>query len=116
MPFTLAQPLGHQVTTADAKKRAVGLGRDRLGQVALARARRSIQQNAFPRLPLASKEVGELDRQDDGLFQGLLGLLQPGDVFPPHIGLVGENSPSQSSTQFLRVGVQAVVVVFSAGD
>ena len=70
-----ADALADQVGRADAEERALGLGRDGLGQVRLASTGRTVEQDAAPGRALAGKELRELDRQDDGLLERLLGAL-----------------------------------------
>ena len=50
------------------------------------------EQDALPRFPLASEEMGDLDGEDDGFLEGLLGHLQPRHVVPLNVGLLHHNS------------------------
>lgn len=42
---------------------------------------------------LTCEQVGELDGQDDGFFEGFLGTFQPCHIVPPHIRLLHHNGP-----------------------
>lgn len=54
-----------------------------------------IEQDALPGSPLASEEVGELDGENDGLLEGLLGLLQSGHIIPADVGLLRQDRALQ---------------------
>lgn len=90
-PFTLTHPLADQVRRTDAEEGTLGLCGDCLGEETLSSPGRTVQEDAAPRCPLAGKEVRELDREDDGFFQGLLGLFETGNVFPPDVGRLGQD-------------------------
>ena len=75
VPFTLTHPLADQVTTADTEESAVGLGGNGFGKIGFTSSGGSVEQDTLPGLALSGKQVGELDGKDDGLFQGLLGML-----------------------------------------
>jgi hypothetical protein len=75
IPFTLTHPLADQVTTADTEESAVGFGGNGFGKIRFTSSGGSVEQNTLPGLAFSGKQVGELDGKDDGLLQGLLGLL-----------------------------------------
>lgn len=58
--------------------------------------------------------MGELDGQDDGLLEGLLGRIQPGDVLPLDVGLVGQDGARQGGAQLLGLCVFVVVLSVQA--
>lgn len=84
--LTLAHPLADQVTRRNTEERRFRFGRDGFGDVGLAGTGGTIHEDAAPRSALADEEMGELDRQDDSFFQGVLGRLEAGDIFPFDIG------------------------------
>ena len=95
----LAHPFGDEVAAADGEEGAIRLGSHRLGEVRLAGAWRSVQQESAPRFTLAwcchdrrcvasacggdsespsswmctCEELREFDGQDDGLLQRRFG-------------------------------------------
>lgn len=54
-----------------------------------------------PRVPvtLTGKQVWELDGQDHGFLQGLLGSLQAGHVTPPHVGLLHHDGTCEAAVR-----------------
>ena len=110
-PLALSHPLAHEIRTADAEKGALGLGRHRLGQVALAGAGGPVEQDALPGLALALEQVGELDGQQDGLLEGLLGALEPGHVVPLDVGPLLQDGAGEGVAQLLGVLVEALAAV-----
>jgi hypothetical protein len=72
LPFTLSHPLRYQVTTTDAEEGAIRFSRNRLCKIGFSGTWRPVEQDALPRLPLASKQVRELDGKNDRFFQGFL--------------------------------------------
>lgn len=84
-PLRLSHPLAHKVTTTNAEERALRLGRDGLREETLSRPWRSVKKDALPWRPLAGEEVRKLDGKDDGFLEGLLGLLETGDVGPEDV-------------------------------
>lgn len=89
--FGLADPLRDEVRRADGEEGRVGLGGAGLGEEGLARAGRAVEEDAFPGLADADEDVGELDGEDDGFFEGLLGLIEARDVFPADVGLLPDD-------------------------
>lgn len=113
IPFRLAHPLAHQVRTAHAEKGAVRLGRDGLGQKRLSRPGRAVEEDALPRLPLADEEMGELDREDDGLLQRLLGALQARHILPLDVRLILQDGARERIAQLLVLGVAVALVLLA---
>lgn len=88
-PFRVSLPFTDEVTRTDAEERAVGLGCHCFRKVTLSSARRSVKENTLPGCSLAGKQMRELDRQDDGLFQRGLCALKSSDVAPLYVGFLG---------------------------
>lgn len=72
LPFTLTHPLRYQVATTDAEEGAIRFGRNSLCKIGFSGTGGPVKQNALPRLPLASKQVRELDGENDRFLQGFL--------------------------------------------
>ena len=53
----------------------------------------------------------ELDRQNDGFFQGFLGALQPSDVVPLDVGLLHHDGVVQLGLHLLLLWVVLVLRV-----
>lgn len=108
----LAQPLGHQIRTGHREEcGAIGLGGDGLGQIGFTGTGRAEQQDALPRNPLASEELREFNRQDNGLLQRLLGGIQASDIGPLNLWLLYDNGVLQLALQLLLLGIVAVLVI-----
>lgn len=88
----LSHPLGDQICRRDGDEGGLGLSGHGLGKVGLTSTGWAIQEDALPRGPLASEQVGELDRQDDSLLQSLLGPLQTSNIVPTNIGCLLKDS------------------------
>lgn len=103
-------PLADEVTRADAEERALRLSSHRLGEVRLARARGAIQQDTLPWRALSCEEMGELDGQDDSLFECRLCAFEACDVVPLDIGLLGQDGTGEACSQLLDLWILVVVL------
>jgi hypothetical protein len=116
VPFTFTHPLADQVTTADTEESAVGLGGNGFGEVRFTSSRGAVEQDTLPGLALASEQMGELDGKNDGLLQGFLCLIQTSNILPLDVGLVGQDSTSEGTSQLLGLGILIVAAfVFPVG-
>ena len=106
VPFTFTHPFADQVGTAHAEECALGLCRNRLGQITLTRSRRAVQQYALPGLPLPLEQVRKLDGQQYGLLQRLLGTFETSNIVPFDVGPVLQNGARECATQLLAVLVE----------
>lgn len=107
-------PFADQITGAHTEERALRLRGDRLREVRLARPGWSVQQDTPPRCPFPGEEVRELDGQNNGLLQRLLGSLEAGDVIPLHIWFIGDDSTRETCSQLLDFRVRVVIFAFPA--
>jgi hypothetical protein len=110
LPLRITLPFANQITRADAKERALRLGRHGLREVALPRPWWPIEQDASPRRALAREQMGKLDGQDDGLLQRLLGHLEPRDVVPADVGLVDEDRTREACAQLFHLRILIAVI------
>ena len=77
----------------------------------------SVEENAAPRLTLSCEKVRELDWQDDGLLERLLGLLETGHIVPLDIRRLAQDRPVERRPQLLFLLVLVVVVaLFPASE
>jgi len=112
-PLRLSHPLGHEVRTRHGEERALGLGRDRLGEERFTCSGRSVEEDTAPRGTLAGEELGKLDGKNDRLLERLLGLLETGDIVPTDVGRLGDNRARQRAAQLLDLGVVPVLAAFT---
>lgn len=94
-------PLRDEIRRTDSKEGAVTLSGTGFGKVRLASTGRSIKQDTGPWLSRALEQLRELDRQNDSFLEGLFSTLQPSNIGPLDIWLLGEDSTGESILQFL---------------
>lgn len=111
--FGFTHPLADQVGGTNAKEGTLALSCARFRQVRFSRTRRSVEQNASPWFDRFIKQLGKLDRKNDGLLQRLLCSFEPGHVGPFYVGLLSHNCACKSPLHFFLLLIFFVVLVLS---
>ena len=65
----------------------------------------AVEQDALPGLAVADEELRELERQDDGLLERLLGVLQAGHVVPLDVRLLAHDGALEAGLHLGGLGV-----------
>jgi hypothetical protein len=55
--------------------------------------------------------MGKLDRQNDSLFERLLGHLEPGDVIPADVGLVNEDRACETGAKLFHLRILVAILI-----
>jgi len=105
----LTLPLADEVGGGNGEESAFALGCAGLREEGLTGAWWPVQKNALPRLASTGEQLRELDRQNNGFFEGLLGTLKTGHVVPFDVRLLADDGTGE---RILHLFVLIVVALF----
>ena len=92
--------LAHNVRWWDEKECALSLCSACFCEIGLPCSWWSIKQDSSPRFSSTFEDLRESKRHNDGLFECIFSILQPGNIIPMDIGLLGNDSLIDLSSKF----------------